>query len=285
MNLTLVVGILVLGVGKSPSGTCQAAITQQISFTFDPTPDDLFNNDDVRGGDFISGNTPTDINRSLIAGLNDNGVSASGSVGEFGNYGLQASTSRTGELRAQVVIEADVQAPPIGGSPREAFANFIIDGGQFVFVAGENSTLEFILTLSADRSAVFQSALEMTGSPGGNTPTLTQFGADIGAEQNGSTVDIPFSFQNVSLGVLNPGQSILLEYQLDIIADIQDFSEVTIFEFQDPLSVEPPLATIDQLRPTISFVSAVPEPSFAMIGLVACGIVMVSRKRPGRARK
>ena len=257
-----------------------AEITQRVFVGFDPTPANPFSGDEDNDSDLIQGATDSDINRALLANILGDGYSATGSVGEFGNYGVQGQTIRTGEFSAQVIIEADVAAPQVGGAAREAFANFIIDGGSVTFVAGENSNLRFLLTLDSDNEPFpeFQSGFELFGSPGGSS-TYMSLGNDMGATFDGnSTVDIPFSFQSVSLGVLSPGQVIHFEYQLDIIANIEGFSEITHFEFQDPLSVQPPLANLDQLRPTISFISAVPEPASCLF-LFALGATMCCRRR------
>lgn len=261
-------------------GTSQAEITQTIGFFFDPTPSSPVSGDEVADSDQIRGNTDSEINRSILAGITGTGFSASGSVGEFGNYGVQGQSTTVGEFRAQVIIEADVQAPAFGVA-REAFANFIIDGGTVAFVAGENSNLRLLLTLDSDSSPLneFQSGFELFGSVGGN-PTYAPLGTDdMGATFNGTSVDIPFSFQSVSLGVLNPGQVINFRYQLDITANIENFSEITFFEFEDPLSISPPPVDVSLLRPTISFVSAVPEPSMPMILLAAFATSQSIRRR------
>lgn len=258
----------------------QAAITQQITFSFDPTPDDSLNGDEVRGGDRIDGATEADIDRALIAGITGPGFQASGSVGEFGNYGLSGETFRGGELRAQVYIRADVAAPPFGG-PREAEARFIIDGGSFTFIANQNSTLEFDLSLSVDGGIVYRTGFEMTGDATFVNPTVSFFGTDIGAEQDPTfrtMLDIPFSGQKASLGILDPGQVIDFEYQLDIIAR-SEVAEIVAFSFEDPLSLEPPPVDAADLRPSIS---PVPLPASAWLMLAALGAAGASfRRRAG----
>lgn len=246
------------------SSVCDAAIRQQIFFRYDPTPGVGNSGDEVTSGDLITGADESEINRSVLAGITASEYSASGSIGEFGNYGVQGQIGIPGELHAQVFIEADVIAPLVGGGPREAFANFIIDGGESTFIAGPNSNLDFLLTVESSASSlnIFQSGYSLNGSPTG-MPTFSSFGSDIGASLTGPTVDIPLSFQSFSLGLINPGEVIRLRYQLDINATIGDFSEVTTFSFQDPLSIEPPAVGPGFLRPTISFVTAIPEPSSA----------------------
>lgn len=258
-----------------------AAITQQIVVDFDPTPFPGPGGDNDRDSDSITGQTEAEINRALLASITGAGYSALGSVGEFGNYGVSGNINRTGSLLAQVLIEADVTAP-VNGVAREAVARFIIDGGGFTFAAGQTSTLFFQLSLDSDTTVEtdFLSRIELVGGPSAGAPTATITGDDIGATQSGIDIDIPFSFQTVSLGVLNPGQTLNLRYVMTIEAQINDFSEITQFQFQDPLTLSPPPDT-SLLRPTIAFVSSVPEPSSAvLLGLImSSALLRTSRRR------
>lgn len=104
-------------------------------------------------------------------------------------------------------------APPFG-SPRNAEARFIIDGGELNFLAGPLSTLDLTLNLRVDFDTVFQSSIRLTGDDAAGNPGFTTFGTDIGATRDparGWRIDIPFSFQTVDLGVLNPGQTVAFE--------------------------------------------------------------------------
>ena len=216
------------------SSCAPADIIQQIFFEFDPTPFPGPSGDEDTDADRIEGQTDADINRALIAGIAGNGYSASGSMGVFGSYGLMGSQFTRGEVHSQVFIEVDATAPP-GGAPRPAVANFIIDGGMFNFTAGPASTLEYTLSLLVDSSIVFQTFGEITGDPTFGNPAFLTGGTDIGALQsplNPSNIDIPFSFQSVDLGVLNPGQSFLFQYQLDIISTVGDATEGIVSSFR-----------------------------------------------------
>jgi len=258
-----------------------AAIRQQIFLEFDPDPAVI--GDAIRDGDIIEGATEADIDRALIASIAGPGFSASGSVGEFGNYGVNGTIFTRGELRAQVLIEADVSTPPFG-SPRAAEANFIIDGGELSFLAGPLSTLELTLTLIADSDFVFQTGIELVGDGAAGNPDFTTFGADIGAVRDpslGWRINIPFSFQSVDLGVLSPGQTLDFSYQLDIIATIEDYAEVVAFEFQDPLTIEPPPAGPESLRAGIA-----PVPLPAAVWLFAPAVALLGlRQRRGLVRR
>lgn len=258
------------------AGASPAAIRQQIFLSFDPDPS-MFG-DEIRDSDSIEGATDADIDRALLASIAGPGFNAVGSVGEFGNYGVSGAISSRGELHAQVYIEADVTAPPFG-SPREAQANFIIDGGELSFLAGSQSTLDLTLTLRVDGGAVFQSALTLTGDDAAGNPDFMLFGTDIGAVRDpslGWRINIPFSFQSVDLGVLNPGQTIDFEYQLDIVATIMDYAEVVAFEFQDPLSIEPPPVAPEALRTGIA---PVPLPAAVWLLAPAAALLGLRRRR------
>lgn len=253
-----------------------AAISQQVFLGFDPDP--AVFGDSIVDSDRIDGATEADINRALIASIAGPGYSASGSVGEFGNYGVSGTIFTRGELRAQVLIEADVSTPPFG-SPRDAEANFIIDGGELSFLAGPLSTLHLQLTLSVDADIVYQTGIGLIGDDAAGHPGFTTFGADIGAVRDpslGWRINIPFSFQSVALGVLNPGQTIEFAYQLDIIATIEDYAEVVAFEFEDPLTIEPPPVAPKALRAGIA---PVPLPAALWLFASAAALLGLRRRR------
>ena len=262
--------------GPLVADSSAAAISQQVFLEFDPDPA-IFGNSTV-DSDRIDGATEADINRALLASIAGPGYNATGSVGEFGNYGVTGTIFTRGELRAQVLIEADVSTPPFGG-PRDAEANFIIDGGELSFLAGPLSTLRLQLTLSVDTDIVFQTGIDLIGDDAAGHPGFTPFGADIGAVRDpslGWRINIPFSFQNVALGVLSPGQTVQFAYQLDIIATIEDYAEVVAFEFEDPLTIEPPPVAPEALRAGIA---PVPLPAALWLFASAAALLGLRRRR------
>ena len=282
MNARTPLLIAAILVGLMFAHASTAAIHQQIIFSYDSEPDPFVTGDYFQASDSITGATEADIDRALIASLNGPGYNAFGSVGEFGNYGLSGSIFRPGELLAQVLIEADVSAPPFG-SPRNAEANFIIDGGELNFLAGPLSTLDLSLSLAVDFNPVFQTSIHLTGDDAAGNPGFTTFGDDIGATRDpalGWRINIPFSFQNVDLGVLNPGQTIEFSYLLTITATIADYAEVVAFEFQDPLTIEPPPVAPEALRAGIA-----PVPVPAAAWLFAPAAALLGWRRRGLAHR
>lgn len=282
--VTLAAGLTVFG-----HGSALALIEQQINFSIDTDPSDISDSDS--DGDFID-NTGGPITSAISAGIagTSDGIryDASGSVGPFGNFGLSGALFGAPQLgpaehRAQVYISSD-EFVNLTGVTRNVVANFIIDGGFFDSTAGLGSNLSFLLTLSRDFSIIFQSGGDLTAtSAGGGSTVFTPFGADIGAVQTGPThVDIPVSFQSVDLGQLLPGETMRLEYQLDIIADIEDFAEGVFYEFSDPLDTSG-----SGNFPTIEFLAAapsgVPEPNgFAALATGLFGMYFLRNRRRRR---
>lgn len=257
----------------------QALVTQTVNVSFDPTPDQIVNGDDVTDGATIS-NAGGPIVDAITASIAGDRFSAIGSVGQFGDLGLQGVLFRTGEMRAQVDIEADEFINPFA-TAQEAQINFIIDGGEFQMVAGDGSTIELQLTISRDNQTVFQTGFDLTAIGGFGVDTDFQpFGADIGAFQpSSSTVEIPFAFGSASLGVIQPNQRFSIDYQIVIVAETVGFGEIVRFEFSDPFNVS---GFGDFPTVTFSDAQAVPVPATAPLLLGALGLFgLIHRRRPG----
>lgn len=266
-----------------------AAVTrQQVIVQFDPTPDDAFNSDETRDSDDINDAPPNAIDRALLAqiGVRDsNGIRqtpfvATGSVGEFGQLGVEGQTGAVGELDTQVFIESD-DFVNITGRAQQARANFIIDGGRFEMIAGAGSLMEFALTVRKDFDTVFQTAFEFLAPAVGSPNQLTLFGEDIGIVQSDIfEVEIPLAFVSADLGVIQPNERFALSYQLDITATVVQFAEVVEFEFSDPFGVD----LGDSVFPTVEFsdVQAVPSPPTAPLLLGAVGVFGLLTRRRNR---
>jgi hypothetical protein len=237
-------------------------IEQQIVFNYDMDPA-VVGYDDT-SGDSIMGATAADINRDIVAGFLGQGYQASGSVGRFGNLGLEGRLTTRNELHAQVIIFSDVHRN-LTGRAQTATANFIIDGGFFFLDTAPGGELRYTVTIQEDGDTKWQTFGQLMND--GQTSTFTNRGDNVGAVFNGtSRVDIPFSFQSADLGIIQPGESVDIEYQLDIVAIVPQFAEGLFFEFSDPLDVD----GFGDFPMDIVF-SPIPEPSnliLAMMGIV-----------------
>ena len=80
------------------------------------------------------------INADIAGGFG----SAVGSVGTFGDLGVQASLRGLGKLTSLISIYSDEFVNPFS-SPRHAQSRFVVDGGSLWMIAGNGSTLDFSL--------------------------------------------------------------------------------------------------------------------------------------------
>ncbi|MEQ9123346.1 MAG: hypothetical protein RIM80_12355, partial [Alphaproteobacteria bacterium] len=224
-----VLGLAMFAVAALPE-TARAVIVQEVGVSFDPTPDQVANGDgalQIRGVTDLNGPITDAITASIVG----NGFSAVGSVGPFGDLGMEGRASVVGQMRAQVDIESN-DFVNLFATPREARLNFIIDGGEFNFIAGAGSDLRMALTIAMDRDTVFQTGFRLTTGADIVNPEFDLIGQDIGFIRPRSTsVEIPFAFGSVSLGLIQPNQRFSVSYQASIIANIEGFAEVVNFAF------------------------------------------------------
>ena len=284
MGLKQILVVMVIA-GAMLASPSWAITRQQVIVQFDPTPDDGFNNDETRDDDAIDDRNG-DIDRAITAQIGQKvGNSrvgdffARGSVGAFGELGVEGETIAVGELDTQILIESD-DFQNITGRAQQATVRFIIDGGRASMFAGAGSVIDFTMTVRKDFDTVFQTAFELLALPGGVGNQLTLFGDDIGIAVNplNGVVEIPLAFVSADLGIIPPNERFSLEYQLDITATIVGFAEVAFFEFSDPFGVDMggPFTGIVEFQP-------VPLPASAplMLGAVAL-LARLGKRRRGR---
>ena len=276
-SICIVAAALLLG---APAA---ATVFHQVLLEFD---DDLdpFNGRFDSSFDNLEVPTPADVDRALLATLNGNGFSASGSVGLFGALGVTGFHFRPGRLETQVVISDDAIVNPFS-VPMRAVANFIIDGGSFNLIAGSSdpsmpASIEWQLDLFSDAlggvfGPHFQSFLVLE-SDDFTDVSLTEGGEDVGAfkpDPNGTAVEMPFSFQTLDLGTIPGGGVIDLQYIMGIRTRAE-VAEGVFFEFSDPLDVSGPRPFSVEFLPL-----SVPEPAASLLLLVAAGGAVAGTRR------
>jgi hypothetical protein len=193
-------------------------------------------------------------------------------------------------------------------------ANFIIDGGMFRDLFSASNVITFTLEVGAqnlgpagasNQRSAFESDTRITAGFGGAggffdgfeggryTATLSsnasanlsfsdlvEGGLDLGAvfDPVNRSVEIPFSLQSLDLGVLDPGDRLLLAYREQFRFDQDLFTEGTIAEFSDPfaLSGSPLLGSLT-LEP---LAAQVPAPATRqLVGSRLCASTVVPPRR------
>ena len=211
----------------------------------------------------------------LSAFIGGGGFSAQIGMNESGFFGVAGSQFVPGRLETNVFIAVRVtndQAAPV-----DVPFNFIINDGSFTMFAGEGSTLSYGLAIN---TTAFNSVGTLTAGPFGSSfaPSFD----DIGAAFDGfSQVDIPFSFQGVT-ETLDPGEDLLFTYNFAIRSDIQVFSEIVAFEFQDPLLRSDLPADATQFGPGDAVAATVSEPgTLARLAPALLALGGIMRRRAG----
>jgi hypothetical protein len=239
--------------------------------------------------------------------------SGAAAAGAFGDVGLATRILEevpTGEMSAARVLIASDEFVNVTGAPRAAAARFIVDGGSLqgarasyrLIVGASNlgnvpittslDDLEFLLTF-VDALFFFDSGFASQGtlrteagvSQYGvfNDPSATQT-SDLGAVFDPALrrVDIPLSLQTFEIGILQPGDRLLLFYSLYLeSATVGGVSASALFS--DPLSLDGN-ANFPQvsLRPLAAIPEAATLPLLALgLGGLALGLL---RARPSRSR-
>ncbi|MEF8708835.1 MAG: hypothetical protein V5B38_08150 [Candidatus Accumulibacter propinquus] len=211
--------------------------------------------------------------------------SAVGSVGTFGDLGVQAYLHGLGKLTSLVSIYSDEFVNPFA-SARHAQSRFVVDGGSLWMIAGNGSTLDFSLELQArilDSLGHILSSNTWEATIGlAETATGTEFhttGESLGASLLGpGRVRIPLSFQTFDIGDIPAGGSMTLSYELAIEGIGARFVELMNWDFSDPLHVDGSgiLSSV-----SLGTTAAVPEPPVWV--LFAGGLGALCRARRQRS--
>jgi hypothetical protein len=274
--LTMLIGIAALA--PCMPNVARAEIEQRVIVVHEtPTGIETDDGDEVR--------VPPDALRTVSASIVGSGFSAAGSIGVFGNLGVEGAMFRTGRLLTQASVSNDEFVNPLS-TPQHAQANFIVDGGSLVMLAGPASHLSFQLSLTAriltaagtdHHSESFVSNIELEQLVTGLD--FQTFGPSLGATYDGAfRVDIPLSLQTLDLGLIPGGGSIDFDYLLTIEAETVGFTEIAAWRFSDPVQVD----GLGEF-PTVLFAdaAAVPEPSgLVPLAIAALGLLGFGVRRP-----
>ncbi|MCB1886590.1 MAG: hypothetical protein KDH20_03185 [Rhodocyclaceae bacterium] len=209
------------------------------------------------------------------SGVGSPGYFGNSSAGVFGQLGLDAGVFTSGgapAVRTEVLIGSD-EFINLGSRSGTVSSRFIIDGGQIRDFFSTNTTVTFTLEVGAEvrgAAPAITNASDMAtdaafaagfGSAGGFFPgfegggyiatfstdgsgntslsTTATGGLDLRAvlDPIRRTVDIPFSLQQLDLGVLRPGERLLVGYRASILIDVDGITEGTFASFSDPFAL------------------------------------------------
>jgi hypothetical protein len=226
--------------------------------------------------DLVTGATPDDITRDILAQLGvPTAYQAVAAAGRFGSVGTSIGLFESGVF-ATLISEIEISADftNVTGVAQQGTANFVIDGGSLLMIAARNASLRYTLNvrsinITQTRTSEFETFGALVADPAGQVSFITS-GPDIGATFDPTTgrVALPPSFQSLDLGILDPGDQLLLTYRFVLRAAVgSDVGEPGASEglgarFSDPLNLgtTPVLGPI-QLQP----VGSPPPPPPAMV--------------------
>lgn len=301
----LAVGIVVLAALAASAAPARAGVVQQVTTEFNPAfGAPLFDQDSVFA--LNSADITTNIFANVSPGPFDSVATAS--AGSLGQVGLAMRMISRGTLTSEVLVASD-EFVNLFGSPAAVRANFIIDGGQLADFFSRDARVTFSLEVGAEHvgtagaiqdessmtfagrsAAAFGGAggffpgffggsylLDMIVDPSGNrTVTETIFGGlDLEPTVTGGNVEIPFSLQSVDLGVLPPGERLLLGYRASIDIAVDGATEGILAAFSDPFGL-----TGDAIRQSLIFTPLVAQvPAPATLPLVALGLALLLGRR------
>ncbi|HUG99659.1 MAG TPA: rhodanese-like domain-containing protein [Gammaproteobacteria bacterium] len=236
-------------------------------------------------------------------------------AGSLGQVGLEAGMFSRGTLFSRVLIVSDEFVNPFGQAAAVT-SNFIIDGGLLVDSFSRDARLIFSLLVGAEHVGVTgeepdegplltSGALAAgLGGAGGffdgffggsyifiietdsvGTRSIVEEiagGLDLGITQiNGTEFEIPFSLQSLDLGIVGPGERLLLGYDLAVRILVDGVTEGTFASFSDPFVLDG-----DPIRTSVTFTeattTAVPEPGTLPLlsaALLLLGLAVANGKR------
>ena len=256
--------------GAAQAGVLQlATATNEISGVTTTSTDAVF--------EPTSGDIARNILASVGSqGAGGPGYFSTASAGVFGQIGLESGITTsigTPAVFSEVLIGSD-EFVNVSGRSGTVSSRFIIDGGQIRDFFSTDTRVTFnlqvgatVVTAQETDPALMENATRITagfGSAGGffadylgggytaiystdgsaNATLSTTFegGLDLGAtlDPTTRTVEIPFSLQSLELGVLGPGDRLLIGYLASFLIEVDGVTEGIVASFSDPLSLTGP---------------------------------------------
>lgn len=300
-----------LATGALPAVSAQAGVVQEVTARFGgiaPSTQMVFAPTGIA--------IPGDIAASVGLPSGADGYFAAASAGVFGNIGLSAFTTFApsgSAVSAEVIVGSD-DVVNLLAVPQRVTSSFVIDGGFLRDDFSTSTTAVIDIEIGATNlgpvgqetdafSLRVQSAITAGfGSSGNLEPEYLGGGYEVRYETDatgaasisfsfeggldlGATVDpitgdieIPFSFQTLDFGVLQPGDRLLIGYQATISIFKDGVAEGVIAGFSDPfnLGANSILGGIT-LTPLSQPPTAVPVPG--SLPLLAAGLVLLAARR------
>lgn len=299
----------------------QAGVLQQVNTGYQPAGGAA----PITSTDTIFVPTSADVNRNIFAQVGAaTGFYGVASAGVFGQVGLEtqmiASPPAT-TVFAEVLVGSD-EFVNVSGSAGTVSSRFIVDGGSIADFFSTDTTVSFQLEVGAQvlgavgpetSQPAMETATRITaafGSAGGFFPgfdgggysidyttdvlglpsfsTSVNGGLDLGATFDPLTgiVDIPFSVQDLDLGMLLPGERLMVAYRASLTIDQRGVSEGIRAQFSDPFNLGS-TAILSALRFTPDNTPSGPGqvPSPGTLALLMLGAAWgLRRPRPHRHR-
>jgi len=224
-------------------------------------------------GNVVTGQTDfelspdTHFTRPLSAFIGGGGYRASVGSLPSGLFGVEGQSQNRGTLATRVSYIETLINPFSHGI--DLTASFIITGGSMSLVGNAGSSI--IYSISAFGTDTWNTGGTLRGTDAFGS-TFSASGEDIGARFDSGSVEIPFSVRRVSLGRLDPGESLTFSYNFAMLI-IGDVLEVGRFEFRDPPAVDGVVS--------YEFATAVPGPPTAWLLLPAGLLLALTRRASG----